>query len=63
MKKLTLDIESLALETFTIDGAAAHPGTVVGNDAGFVKDTFNLNCPTNYTCPWTRVRVNARRDA
>ncbi|HEU4558650.1 MAG TPA: hypothetical protein VFS20_12405 [Longimicrobium sp.] len=51
MKKLTLDLDALALETFETDEKAAEStGTVMGN---FMR-TFELRCPTNYTCPNTQ---------
>lgn len=49
MKKLMLDIEALALETFATDAAAAQ----ADGQAGFMA-TWELRCPTHYTCPDTR---------
>jgi hypothetical protein len=52
MKKLRLDIDALAVDTFkTGADADAVAGTVMANQAFVV--TYDLHCPTFYTCPNT----------
>ena len=54
MKKLRLDIDALAVETFaTRENGDAATGTVMANQAFVLAATFDLRCPTHYTCPNT----------
>jgi hypothetical protein len=50
MKKLTLDVEALAVESFRTMEALEGGGTVLANVAPFAP-TVELFCPTNLGCP------------
>lgn len=54
MKKLHLDLDQLAVESFdTRDAAVAADGSVHGAEATVETCISDCNCEPSYTCPFT----------
>lgn len=52
MKKMELSLESLAVDSFAVDGGVEQPrGTVMAN--GFVPNTRSHSCARTACCPET----------
>ena len=52
MRKLTLDLDALAVESFATDAAAAARGTIAAREATPTCNLTNLDCQTNIVyCP------------
>jgi len=45
MRKMRLDLDALAVDSFSVSGHAGNGGTVKGNE-----DTYTCTCPNWYTC-------------
>ena len=61
MKKLTLRLDDLRIDTFQTSNEAAARGTVVGNAPTVIGNTCNASCP--YTCGIIPQTENCRASA